>query len=324
MTREEFVPEFLRFISDYDQYIIAGHVKPDGDCIGASIALGLALKARGKKVSVYYDGDTARYGAVPEYVPSVTQETAEAVMEGGYALILLDLADPARTGSGSFLMEKAVDTLCIDHHVNNGVYARINHIEEGLSSTCEILYHLLKLAEIPITQPMAEVLYMGVAFDTGGFRHSYTTGDTYRMAGELVDLGAPCTQIMNHLYHEKHFKEIKILSAVYRKARLYKEGFLLACMESRDFLKLGASPDDADNVIGSLAEVAEAEVVVYMKEVEPDVFRVSLRSKEYVDVAAIAGKFGGGGHVRAAGCTIKEQGLLAKMLLMRAIKEQLR
>ena len=324
MTREEMVPELLRFISAYDNYIIAGHVKPDGDCIGASAALGLAIQSLGKSVCVYYDGDTARYGAVAEMIPSITEETAAEATREPYALILLDLADPARTGSGSFLLEGAVDSLCIDHHVKNGEYARINHIEEGLSSTCEILYHLLKLAEIPITQPMAEALYMGVAFDTGGFRHSYTTGDTYRMAGELVDLGAPCTQIMNHLYHEKHYTEIKILSAVYRKARLYKEGILLACMESKDFLKLGAGPDDADNVIGSLAEVAEAEVVVYMKEVEPEVFRVSLRSKEYADVAAIAKGFGGGGHVRAAGCTIKEPALLAKMQLLKAIKEQLR
>lgn len=324
MTREEMVPELLRFISDYENYIIAGHVKPDGDCIGASAAMGLALQSLGKRVHVFYDGDTARYGAIAEMVPSITVEIAEKATKEPYALILLDLADPERTGAGCFLMEKAIDSLCIDHHVKNGEYARINHIEEGLSSTCEIVYHLLKLAGITITQPMAEALYMGVAFDTGGFRHSYTTGDTYRMAGELVDLGAPCTQIMNHLYHEKHYKEIKILSAVYRKARLYKEGILLACMESKDFLKLGATPEDAENVIGSLAEVAEAEVVVYMKEVEPEVFRVSLRSKDYVDVAAVARTFGGGGHVRASGCTIKESALLTKMQLLKTIKEQMR
>lgn len=323
MTREEFMPDFLKFISDYNRYIICGHVKPDGDCIGASVALGLALMSRGSEVFIFYDGDTSRYEKLTSMVPSFTKETAETVTGKAYACILLDLADPERTGAGSFLLGKAVDSLCIDHHVNRGEYARLNHIEEGMSATSEIVYALLKMAGIPVTQAMAEALYTGIAFDTGGFRHSSTTGDTYRIAGELVELGAPCTQIMNELYHTKRFLEVKILSVVYRKAKLYQGGILMACMEGKDFARLGAGPDDAENVVGALAEVGEAEVAVYLREVENDVIRVNLRSKSRVDVAAVAASFGGGGHVRAAGCTIKGPMLLAKTMIRRAIKEQL-
>ncbi len=325
MTREEFAEAMETFLSAYEVYVIAGHVRPDGDCIGAGVALGLYLESQGKEVYLYREGDVARYQPMAGYVQELTETIKEGLRKRPYAFILLDLTDPERTGGGKELFQNAADTLCIDHHVSDTVFARLNHVESGMSATSEILYHLFRLMEVPLTKKMAEALYWGIAFDTGGFRHTSTTGDTYRAAGDLLDAGVSCTDILNRLYHSRSFRESRTLSLVLRKARLYKDGIVMAALESRDFKKLGAAPEDAEGTVGSLAEISEARVAVLLKETEDGTIRVSLRSvgEDSADVAAVARRFGGGGHIKAAGCTLKGPMLLAKQSLLQAVRDEI-
>ena len=323
MTREEFLCEFRRIVNRYTKFVISGHIKPDGDSVGACVALALFLAGLDKTVSVVYDGASERYADVAALAPSFEPGEGYEVTRGEFVFIMLDCSEPKRTGGAQGFFEQAVTSLCIDHHVGGEAYAMYHYVEDTASSTCEILYSLFKQEDIAVTSDMAKALFLGVAFDTGGFRHSSTTADTFRMAAELKEIGVDSTRILNSLFHTRGFKESKVLSAVLRKAKLYEGQIVMSCMEQKDFLVLGAGAEDAEGVVAYLAEIKEAEAAVYLREIEPGTIRVNMRSKEWIDVAKAARQFGGGGHIRAAGCTVEEPMLLAKQKILDELKRQL-
>ena len=323
MTREDFVCEFRRIVNRYDKFVISGHIKPDGDSVGACTALALYLMSCHKTVSVVYDGQTERYGEIAALAPSFAPGGEYEETRGEFVFIMLDCCEPKRTGGAQGYLDQAVTSLCVDHHVGGETYAMYQLVEDSASSTCEILYSLFQQEGIPITGEMAKALFVGVAFDTGGFRHSTTTADTFRMAADLKEIGVDSTGILNSLFHTRGFIESKVLSAVLRKAKLYEGQIVMSCMEQKDFLTLGTGAEDAEGVVAYLAEIREAEAAVYLREIEPGTIRVNMRSKERIDVAKAARQFGGGGHIRAAGCTLEEPMLLVKQKILEELKKQL-
>lgn len=321
MTRQEFARTLTSFINRYERFVLSGHIRPDGDSVGSCGALALALQAMGKEVWICMDGDAGRYTELLTPLPIMTEEEVRTV--GNFAFIMLDCCEPGRTGKAEEFIMRAQGSLCIDHHVTSKEYADFNYVEAETTSVSEVLYFLMKEAEIPITKEMAEALFMGVAFDTGGFRHSSTTADTYRMAADLVEKGANQTKIMNALFHTRKFSEARGLSMAIRKAKLYDGCIIMSCLSQGDFFKIAANISDTDGVVGDLVEIREAEVAVFMRENEDGSIRVNMRSKKIVDVARIAALFGGGGHVKAAGCTLPGPMLLAKEKILTAIRRQL-
>ncbi|MBR2264210.1 MAG: bifunctional oligoribonuclease/PAP phosphatase NrnA [Firmicutes bacterium] len=324
MTREDFVPVLVDFMGRYDRYLVAGHMNPDGDCIGAATAMALALQSMGKEAFVYFDGPTDGYSEMADLYPTLDLEETCALMDmKPCAFVLLDAADDKRLGKGKELPAKAVDFICIDHHVQDSIYARMTYAEEHSCATCEILYHLFRIAGIPINRRMANALFMGIAFDTGGFRHQNTTSSTYRIAGELIDMGADHKKILNLMFHTHTLKEMKVLGEAYRKAKLYEDGILAVEMTRADFLKSGAGPDEVSGIINRLSETSEALVTLYLRESEDGKIIISLRSKGKTDVAKVARCFGGGGHVLAAGCSLEGPILYAKEELLKAIRAEM-
>ena len=324
MTREDFVPVLMDFINRYDRFLVAGHLNPDGDCIGAATAMALALQSMGKEAFVYFDGPVDGYAAMADVFPTLDLEEAIALMDmKPCAFMLLDASDDKRLGKGRDLPAKAVDFICIDHHIQDNIYARMTYVEDHTCATCEIIYHLFRFAGIPINRRMANALFMGIAYDTGGFRHTYTTSSTYRIAGELIDMGADHKKILNLMYHTRSLKEMKVLGEVYRKAKLYEDGILMAEMSRADFLKTGADPDEVSGLVGSLAETAEALITVFMRETAEGKINVSLRSKGKTDVSKVGRVFGGGGHAQSAGCLHDGPMLLAKEELLKAVRAEM-
>ncbi|MFR3483915.1 MAG: DHH family phosphoesterase [Clostridia bacterium] len=194
MTREEFLCEFRRIVNRYTKFVISGHIKPDGDSVGACVALALFLKGLDKTVCVVYDGASERYAEVAALAPSFEPGEGYEVARGEFVFIMLDCCEPKRTGGAQGFFDPAVTSLCIDHHVGGEAYAMYHYVEDTASSTCEILYSLFKQEGIEVTADMAKALFLGVAFDTGGFRHSSTTADTFRMAAELKETGVDSTK----------------------------------------------------------------------------------------------------------------------------------
>ena len=329
MSRADFAKQLYRFMNRYDRFLLSGHIRPDGDSVGVCTALGLALMDMGKEVRIVFDGDPSRYSKIVDPVTALPEDVevkdAGKCFETGssYAFIMMDCSEPERTGRAADAIMTAEASLCIDHHVTSKENADFNYVESETGSTCEILYHLFKLAGVPITLPVANALFMGAAFDTGGFRHSNTSADTYAMAADLKNVGVDSTFYMNYLFHSRKFIEARAMSKALQNAKLYDGKILISCMGAKDFFMMGMNAKDADGVVGSLIEIEEAEVACYLREIEDGVIRVNMRSKSVVDVARIAALFGGGGHVRAAGCTCDDPMLLVKENLLEAIRRQL-
>lgn len=330
MTREEFAKQFLRFLSRYDRFVLSGHVRPDGDAIGACATLAYVIEDMGKEAIICCDGDPIRYTSIIDPVRILPEETP--IEEAGkcfttgsnFAFIMLDCSEPDRTGRAAEGIMAAQASMSIDHHVTSTESADFNYCESETSSASQILYGLLKIAGITITKRMATSLFMGVAYDTGGFRHSNADTESFAMASELRSIGADSSFLMNYLFHSVSLKECRMYAASLDRAKMYKGGILVSCMTGADFARMGSAAKAADGVVGRLTEISEAKVVCYLREIEDGVIRVNMRSKCDVNVARVASLYGGGGHVLAAGCTIKEPMLLVKQKIVEAISRQMK
>ena len=329
MERMEFAGLLTRFMNRYDRFLISGHVRPDGDAIGSLLALSYALQNNGKEAMLVLDGDGDRYTSILRPVPALPDDVS--VMDAGkyfqtgkdFAFVMLDCSDPERTGRAEDAIMAAVSSLSIDHHVTSVEACNFNYCEPETSSTCEILFNLFNLAGIPIDVDIATALFMGVAYDTGGFRHSNTSADAYFMASELKKKGADSCFLMNYLFYTEKFEETRCYAAAVKNTKIDEQGILLSVLSASEFMKLGAKSSSADGVVGKLTEIEEAKVVVFMRELEAGCIRVNMRSKCNVNVARVASLFGGGGHIKAAGCTMNMPLLTCKEEIVQAIRRQM-
>lgn len=329
MERVEFAKLLARFMNRYDRFLLSGHVRPDGDAVGAVTALAKALENLGKEAMLVFDGDCSRYTRIVCPIPILPEEAS--VSDAGkyfktgkdFAFIMVDCSDPERTGRAADAIMAAVSSLSIDHHVTNTEACDFAYCEAETSSACEILYGLLKDANIPVDKDMANALFVGVSYDTGGFRHSNTSAQTLKMASELRAMGVDSSFFMNYLFYTVSLEEERCYALAVHNARLYEGGILLSSLSKSDFLKLGAKAGSADGIVGKLTQVQEADVVVFLREIEPGTVRVNMRSKGNINVARIASLYGGGGHVKAAGCTLNAPMLFVKDELLKAIKRQM-
>ncbi|MBQ6238792.1 MAG: bifunctional oligoribonuclease/PAP phosphatase NrnA [Firmicutes bacterium] len=324
MTAAEFAPVFRAFVGANDRFILCGHIRPDGDSIGSCTAMAGLLKSLGKTAEIYYEGDISHYDMIPQPVEMLDPTTIKAACQRPFAWILLDCAQPARTGQGQICAEYCKASICIDHHVNMGEYAEHNWIDPQATSASEMLFRLFKAAGYPIHREQATSLFAGIAFDTGGFRHSSMTPEIYTIAGELSGYGVAITDVMNGLFHTKSMIEQKVLGVILRKAKLYRGCIIVSEVDQADLRQAGGTSDDCEGAVAVLAETREAEASVFLRELSNGQIRVNMRSKQYIDVAEAARAFGGGGHVRAAGCTLDGPMLMAKQQVLTELYKQLR
>ncbi len=338
LTRDEFARQFHRFLDKYDRFLLSGHIRPDGDSVGVCFALGYALEQMGKEVLICLDGDASRYLELIRPLPLLPEDTelrdASRCFKTGknFAFLMLDCSEPERTGRAADAILYAAASLSVDHHITSKEAADFNYSEPESSSTCEVLYHLMKLCSIPLDRDIASALFMGVSFDTGGMRHSNTSADTYQMVADLKRMGVDTTYFTNKLFHTKSLQEMKALAAAIRASKIYrginreegKNDILISYLSQQDMSRNGFSNQDAEGVVGYLTEIDDAETVVFLREIMPDQIRANMRSKAVVDVARVASLFGGGGHVRAAGCTFQDPPLLVRQKLLDAIRLQLK
>ena len=261
---------------------IAGHVRPDGDCIGSCLGLYQYLRDNRPEIQadVYLEDPRPEFSYLPGF-----SEVKTSCEEKAYDLVvLLDVSSEERIGVAAPLLAKAGKTICIDHHVTNTEYCEINHVEPDASSACEVLFGLLE--EEKISEPCAEALYTGIVTDSGVFQYSSTSPHTMRVAAALMEKGVPFTRIIEDAFFKKTYVQNQIMG---RKKVM-------------DFY--GLTPGDMDGIVSQLKNTEGVHVAIFLYELEPQVFKVSLRSDELVDVSKIAAVFGGGGHARAAGCTM--------------------
>ncbi len=282
---------------------ISGHIRPDGDCVGSCMGLYLYLKENfsDMKTDVYLEPVADCY----KIIRGTEEIKHECEVQKRYDLfICLDCGDKARLGFSAPLFENAGQTLCIDHHVSNDAFADFNHIVPDASSTSELVYHLLDDAKISIS--CAEALYMGIAHDTGVFQYSCTSPETMEAAANLMRKGIKADEIIEKSYFEKSYVQNQILGkALLESMMILDKRAIVSYVSQKDLRFFEAVPSDLEGIVSQLRQTAGVEVAIFLYEMELHTYKVSLRSKGSVDVSKIAKYFGGGGHVRAAGVTMK-------------------
>lgn len=292
------IEEVLNGIS---RVAIAGHVRPDGDCIGSCLGLYQYLRDNMPDIQadVYLEDPRPEFSYLPGF-----DQVKTACEEQAYDLvILLDVSSKDRVGVAAPLLEKVQKTVCIDHHVTNTEYCEINHVEPDASSACEVLFCLLDLEKI--SEPCAEALYTGIVTDSGVFQYSSTSPHTMRVAASLMEKGVPFTRIIEDAFFKKTYVQNQIMGRTLTESIMLLDKQCIVGVVRRKVMDFyGLTAGDMDGIVSQLKNTEGVHVAIFLYELEPQVFKVSLRSDELVDVSKIASVFGGGGHVRAAGCTM--------------------
>ena len=283
--------------------LIAGHLRPDGDCVGAAAAAYLYLK------KIYPEAQISAYvEKVPEVYRFLDPEHSifvEKLPEGPVDLFLsLDSSSKDRLGEAERLFDTAGRTACIDHHVSNLGYARENFVEAGSSSACEVLYGLME--EELIDTRIAEASYIGIIMDTGVFRYSNTSKKTMEIAGSLMEKGVPFWKYIDECFYQRTYTQTQLLGRTLLTSMRLMEGRVIVATVTRRMLEFyGAQTEDIEGIIDQLRVTKGVEVALLLQEIDDQQYKVSMRSNTFVDVSKIAVYFGGGGHVKAAGCTMR-------------------
>ncbi len=315
--------ELIKEIEKAESVAIFPHISADGDAIGSSLALALALKKIGKKVIVYMEE------SIPEtykFLPGI--ELAGFIGENDEVMelnIALDTGDTGRLGTRADFFFKGPVTINIDHHITNTKFAKYNHVDASSASTGELIFSLLKEMNSTIDKDMAKCLYTAIATDTGGFKYGNTTAETHRVAAELHSTGIDVAELSQKIFDNTTFVKLKLTQKAIELMELYENDLLAVTAITQDILQsTGAKDEDCDGLVNIGRSIEGVEVSVLIKEKSSNEIRVNLRSKSYVDVSDIAAAFGGGGHKRAAGCTIKGSIAEVKEQLIDSIKDKLK
>ena len=296
-------------------FLITSHVRPDGDAVGSELALYHTLRGLGKDAVVYNQDKTpAVYGFLPG--ADVIGHSLDSV-DGFDAAFVLDCSDISRVGSEQEKIGSIGKIVNIDHHLSVGTFSKILLTDSTASSTGEMIHRLLKKMQVPITRDIATNLYTAILTDTGSFQYSNTGSATFRAAADLVERGADCREIAKNIYETKPALQIRLMGRVLDTLRLYEEEKVGLIYVTQEMLRgEGALPEHTEGLVDMVRSIRGVEISVCCYEVSEGRFKISLRSKGKIDVARIAGKLGGGGHVNASACRVEgELEAVMKMVL---------
>lgn len=291
-------------IGDATKIGIAGHIRPDGDAIGSCMSLYNYLKKNRPDldVRVHLEYVDPKYGII-ENINEV--DTGDFDGTEYDLFIALDTASVDRLGKNVEYFEKAKRTFCLDHHKSNDGYADENIVEADASSACEVLFDTLdvELFDASIAKPM----YMGIASDSGVFRFQNTKPRTLRIAAKMMEFGIDHNKILEETFYKKSYNQMMITAKIQTNTVVTMDGQVIYGYCTSELMeKYGLTTNDLDAVIASIRNVSGVEVAMFAYQLDENKYKVSLRSKDRVDVSKIAVTFGGGGHKRAAGFDIED------------------
>lgn len=316
MSKNCTLEEIAALLLAQDKLVLCPHVSPDGDALGSTLALKMALEKAGKKVTVMVDDDVPKaFGFLPQidcFVKPADTEVLEADL-----LVVLDASSLDRIGKVAQAV-KAKAVANIDHHISNTQFADYLYLNTEAAATAEILCNLVEKLGITPDKDLATCLYTGIYTDCGSFRYANTTPGTMRAAAKLLEYGARPNEISDALGTNTR-ANIEMLGKVLQTLAFYNDGKISTLKINTDLYDKDVN---TDNFISFARYIEGVDVAVLFKAVEPAVTRVSMRSQN-TDVAAIALSFGGGGHVRAAGCTVELPLEQAKAKVLEAIGKAL-
>jgi bifunctional oligoribonuclease and PAP phosphatase NrnA len=300
-----------RALREHQSFAVLGHVRPDGDALGSQLALGLSLKKLGKDVRIWNEeGMLEKYSFLPR-AELLTKPPAEP--EDVDVIVALDTAIQNRLGTTLAAVRSSKVCINIDHHPSNPEYGDIVYLDPKSPATGQILFELIKSEKLPMDSEIATNLYVAISTDTGSFQYPNTTARTFEIAAELVREGVDVGRISQLTYESYPRRRIELLRDLLGTMRFYADyrvaSFSLSLTTAK---KLGVLPEDNEGLIDHLRAIRGVIVAIFFEELSDGKVRVSMRSKtQKVNVCAICEKFGGGGHMLAAGARVK--GTLAEV-----------
>lgn len=302
--------ELLDFLKREDRYLIATHQNPDGDAIGSAVTLALILESLGKQVVVFdQDPVPEQYRFLAESSRIFTPETvknAPIALEDCGNLILVDCNDLSRVTKRKDLQARFGyrNALVIDHHGTPTQFGTLRWIEPDAAATGLMILAISDALGVALSPPMASNLYAAIAVDTGNFRFENTSPAVLYSAARLADAGANPTLISRALFESWSSGRLLLFGRFLHTLEMIGP-VAVAVVTHQMFAETGTGPDDTETFVEFLKINRDADVAMLMRELEPDHYKLSLRAKGTVDVAAIAELFGGGGHKNAAGCEVR-------------------
>lgn len=292
----------IRAIEQARTIAVTGHIRPDGDCIGSCLGVYNYIQDNypDKEITVYLEPMQEEFHFLKGY-EKVVHELSEKIQYD--LLIILDCSEAGRIQPFLPLYENAKETICIDHHISNNGFCDTDIVDPGVSATCQLLY--LFLDETLISLSCAECLYTGIVHDTGVFKHTNTTKETMYIAGDLIEKGVNTSHIIDDTFYRKTYAQNQILGyALMESARILDKKVIYSFVTKKWLDLYEVTSADLGGIIDQLRVTEGVEVAVFGYELQPCEFKISMRANDYVDVSKIAAVFGGGGHIKAAGCTM--------------------
>lgn len=296
--------EVAGFLRKGKKAVICGHTMPDGDSVGSVLAMSLLLSQMG------IENHVVTSDPVPllyDFLPGVQNVVWGSFQDDCDLAVVLDCTDLDRLDDelGDYI-RNIPTKVNIDHHISNQEFGTCNYVDPQASATGEIVFELIKLMGVRLTEEMAVNLYTAIAMDTGSFRFENTTGKSHQVTAELIQTGIKVSEINVNLFEKKDLGHLKLIGYALTQLKTASDGRVawvtipLQVME-----ELGAHDEHADGIINYPRMLDSVEIGLLFREISPGRFKVGFRSKRYIDVNKLAGAFGGGGHPRASGCTVE-------------------
>lgn len=292
----------LEECKDAENIFISGHVRPDGDCVGSCLAMYLYLRKALPEVKVRVALEEP--SEVFRCIKGFDEIDGTYAVEGSVDVFIALDCEKSRLGEAEEIFANARKRINIDHHVSNEWgCGDINYVVPGFSSTAELVYDLFDRQYMD--EEIAKAVYIGIVHDTGIFKYSNTSPGTLRTAAELIEYGFDFPRIIDETFYEKTYTQNQLLGRALLESIVFMNGkCIVSAIDKKTLDFYNATSKDLEGIVNQLRVTKGVECAIFMYATGNLEYKVSLRSCEYVDVSKVAAFFGGGGHVRAAGCTI--------------------
>ena len=309
--------KFKNFIDEANTIAISAHINPDGDALGSALGLRKSLELYGKKA------DVIKISQVDDYLKFLPQiENYKEPSQKEYDLfIIVDCSEFDRIDKAIEICKKSKKVLVIDHHKGGSIETDLNIIHSDSPASCELIYEIIKRLNLPIDKEIATLLYAGLVTDTGRFLYSNISELTFYTAADLYKSGADFEMIYKNLYQNKEISKLQFENHILNEVE-FEKPYALAGVSQKTCKDFGVQMGDSESVVNMLRDLKGIEVACLVKEYGENEYKVSLRSKDYLDVSEIARNNGGGGHIRAAGFSIKTNSMDKALNIMRKILKE--
>ncbi len=291
----------VQWLREKDDFILTTHMHPDGDGLGAQSALALALRKMGKRVRVVNHDPLPR---CYEWLPYKEFVEVSDIIPPHAVCVVLDAADLSRVRDGCRREEFKL-ILNIDHHRSNTMFGDLNWVDPEAPAAGEMVYRLIKALGVQVDRDIAESVYTSLVTDTGAFKYTNTSPHAFRLAAELMEAGADVYKVCNRVFADVTLPALELLRLALAKLSTRENGLIgILTLTQKEFISSGAKDEDAENLVDFVRKISGVQVAVFIKERPDGRLRLSLRSRNGLDVSAVAAEFEGGGHQYASGAVL--------------------